>query len=157
MGQTSRALTLLCPSRRKQVPRPPHQEPPCEWFAFITHHVPIIHLIIHLSMSGLGSRLNSPSGILSYSSIFLLSAVSSTFQALHKLCCTTLRRLPLVQSGSRPRCMLQRHHPSEGARVVSSGGSRSTAPGKPDEGKSVEMEQRQSWETFSGHTGRPES
>ena len=44
--------------------------------------------------------LNTPSGILSYFSIFPLSAVSSTFQALRKPCFTTLRRPPLIQSGS---------------------------------------------------------
>lgn len=45
-----------------------------------------------------------------------LSTVSSAFQALHKHCCTNLRRQPLVQSGLRARCTAQRHSPSEGAR-----------------------------------------
>ena len=65
-----------------------------------THHTPCPdhpsdHPSVHVWV-----LLNTPSGILSYSSIFPLSAVSSTFQALRKPCFTTLRRPPLIQSGS---------------------------------------------------------
>lgn len=100
-----------------------------------THHKPCPdhpsnHPSVHVWV-----LLKTPSGILSYSSIFPLSAIASTFQALHKPCFTTLRRPLFIQSGSRPRCMLQRHRASEGARVAYSGGTKSAAAGKLDTGE----------------------